>query len=44
MSTTGPTRYYKRRRALPILKEDGTLTAPRGDYDETLLLRHEALK
>lgn len=27
-NTTGPTRYYKRRRALPILKEDGTLTAP----------------
>lgn len=23
-----PARYYKRRRALPILKEDGTLTAP----------------
>ena len=28
MPTTGPTRYYKRRRALPILKEDETLTAP----------------
>lgn len=40
-----PARYYKRRRALPVLNDDGTLTAPpRGDYDETLLLRHEALK
>ena len=28
MSTTGPTRYYKRRRALPVLQDDGTLTTP----------------
>ncbi len=23
-----PARYYKRRRALPVLQDDGTLTAP----------------
>lgn len=23
-----PARYYKRRRALPVLNDDGTLTAP----------------
>ena len=28
MSTTGPTRYYKRRRALLVLQEDDALTAP----------------